>query len=63
MPSQNSSWIMGLRRKTKPDSSEFIANSISSGTKSRIDRDYNDIKYASNTKANHIMVSSMIFIN
>ena len=39
------------------DSSEFTCYDRSSGTRSRIDWVYTDIKIASNTKINHIMVS------
>ena len=43
-------------RRENPDSSEFTHYDTSSGTRSRIDRVYADIKFASNTKINHIMV-------
>ena len=46
-----------LWRRENPDSSEFTRYDRSSGTRSRIDRIYTDIKTASNTKINHIMVS------
>ena len=39
-----------------PDSSEFICYDNSSGTRSMIDRFYNDRKIASNTKINNIIV-------
>ena len=44
-------------RRENPDSSEFTSYDRSSGTRSRIDRVYNDIKPASNTNINHVMVS------
>ena len=40
-----------------PDSSEFTRYDRFLGTKSRINRVYPDIKIASNTKINRIMVS------
>ena len=46
-----------LWRRENPESSEFTRYDRSSGTRSRIDRVYTDIKMASNTKINHIMVS------
>ena len=46
-----------LWRRENPDSSEFTHYNRSSGTRSRIDRVYTDIKIASNTKINHIIVS------
>ena len=46
-----------LWRRENPDSPEFTRCDRSSGTRSRIDRVYTDIKIASNTKINHIMVS------
>ena len=46
-----------LWRRENPDSSEFTRYNRSFGTRSRIDRVYTDIKIASNTKTNHIMVS------
>ena len=46
-----------LWRRENPDSSEFTCYDRSSGTTSRIDRVYNDIKIASNTNTNHIMVA------
>ena len=46
-----------LWRRENPDSSEFTRYNRSSGTRSTIDRVYTDIKMASNTKINHIMVS------
>ena len=42
-----------LWKRKNPDSSEFTCY----GTRSRIDRVYTDIKIASNTKINHIMIS------
>ena len=55
-------------RRENPDSCEFILYNRSSGTRSTIDRAYFDIKMASNTKINHIIVSftdryNAIFIN
>ena len=49
--------LENLWRREKPDSSEFTRYNRSSGTKSTIDRVYTDIKMASNTKSNNIMVS------
>ena len=46
-----------LWRRENPDSSEFTCYDRSSDTTSRRDRVYTDIKIASNTKINHIMVS------
>ena len=46
-----------LWRRENLDSSEFTCYNRSSGTRSIIDRVYTDIKMASNTKINHIMVS------
>ena len=46
-----------LWRRENPDSSEFTRYDRSSGIRSRINRDYTDIKIASNTKINYIMVS------
>ena len=45
-----------LWRRENPDSSVFIHYDSSSGTRSRIDRIDTDIKIASNTKINHIMI-------
>ena len=45
-----------LWRRENPDSSEFTCDDRSSGTRSRIHNVYTDIKIASNTKINHIMV-------
>ena len=47
-----------LWRMENPDSSEFTRYNRSSGTRSTIDSVYTDIKMASNTKINHIMVPS-----
>ena len=44
-------------RRENADSSDFTHYNRSSGTRSTIDRVYNDIKMVSNTKINHIMVS------
>ena len=46
-----------LWRRENPDSSVFTHYSRSSGTRSTIGRVYTDIKMASNTKINHIMLS------
>ena len=46
-----------LWRKENPDSSEFTRHNRSSGTRSRIDMVYTDIKIGSNTKINHKMIS------
>ena len=46
-----------LWRRQNPDSSEFTCYDRSSGTRSRIFRVDTDIKIASNTKINQIMVS------
>ena len=46
-----------LWRRENPDSSEFIYCDRFSCARSRINRVYTDIKIASNTKINHIMVS------
>ena len=42
--------LEGLWRRVDPDTSEFICYNRSSGTRSRIDRVYTDIKIANNTK-------------
>ena len=60
--------LVGLWRRENLDSSEFTGYDRSSGTRSRIDRTYTDIKIVSNTKIYHIMVSftdhyNGIFIN
>ena len=47
----------GLENLWRRENLEFIRYDRSSGTKSRIDRVYSDIKIASNIKINHIMVS------
>ena len=49
--------LQDLWGRENPNSSEFTHYNRSSGTRSRIDRVYTDIKMASNTKINHIMVS------
>ena len=49
--------LRDLWRRENPDSSEFTSYDKSSGTTSRIDRVYADIKIASNTKIHHIMVT------
>ena len=46
-----------LSRTENPDSSEFTCYNRPSGTRSTIDRVYTEIKMASNTKINYIMVS------
>ena len=46
-----------LWRRENPYSSGFTQYDRSSGTRSRMDRVCTDIKMASNTKINHIMVS------
>ena len=46
-----------LWRRENPDFSEFTRYDRSSGTRYRVDRIYTDIKAASNTKINHIVVS------
>ena len=46
-----------LWRRENPDFSEFTSYNRSSGTRATIDRIYTDIKMASNTNINHIMVS------
>ena len=48
--------INDLWRRQNPDSSEFTHFDRSSGTNSWIGRCYTDIKIASNTKNNHIMI-------
>ena len=57
MPCQNPLWIMGSGEGENLDSSEFTYYNRFSGTRSRIERVYTDIKIANNTKINHIMVS------
>ena len=44
-------------RRENPDSPQFTLHDRSSGTRSRIGRVYTDMKMASNTKVNHIVVS------
>ena len=46
-----------LWRRENPGSTDFTHYDRSSGTRSRIDRAYTDIKVTSNTKINHISVS------
>ena len=55
--------LKDLWRRENPDSSKFTPYDRSSGTRSRIDRVYTDIKMASNTKINHIMVSFTDYYN
>ena len=50
-------WNRGSMERENPDFSEFALYDRSSGTRSRIDRFYIDIKIASNNKINDIMVS------
>ena len=49
--------LKDLWRRENPDFSEFTRFDRSSGTRSRKDRVYTDIKIASNTKINHIILS------
>ena len=49
--------LVDLWRREDQDSTGLNRYHRSSGTRSRIDRVYTDIKTASNTKINHIMVS------
>ena len=49
--------LENLWKKENQDSSEFIRYNRSSGKISTIDTVYTDLKMASNTKINHIMVS------
>ena len=49
--------LVELWRRENPESSEFNRYDRSSGTRSRIDRVYTDIKITSNTKIDHVMVS------
>ena len=51
-----------LWRRDNPDSSEFTGYDRSSGTRSRIDRVYADIKVSSNTNINHIWYPLLIII-
>ena len=46
-----------LRRRENPDICKFTRYDRASGTRSRIDRVYTDIKIANNTKINHKMIS------
>ena len=46
-----------LWRRENPDTSEFTRYDRASGTRSRIDRVYTEIKIANNTKSNHKMIS------
>ena len=50
-------WFDSLSERENPESYEFTHYDRSFGKRSRIDRVYNDIKIANNTKINHIMVS------
>ena len=50
-------WLEDLGRRDNPDSSEFTYYNRSSGTRSRRDRFYTDIKNAINTNINRIVVS------
>ena len=58
MPSQTSLWIMGSRiyGEGRTQIPEFTHYDRFSGTRSRIDRVYTDIKIVGNTKINQIMV-------
>ena len=49
--------LKNLWGRQNPDSSEFTRYDRSSGTRSRMDRVYTDIKIANNIKINYIMVS------
>ena len=49
--------LKDLWRRDNPDFPEFTCYNRSSGTSSRIDRVYTDVKIASNTSINRIMVS------
>ena len=49
--------MLGINIRESPDSSEFTHYDRSSGTRSGINRVYADIKFANNTKINHIMAS------
>ena len=49
--------MQGSMEKGQPDSSEFTGYNRSSGTRSRSDRVYADIKISSNTNIIYIMVS------
>ena len=64
---QNSSWIIGTRIYRKWRTHIFLSSSTALdflfSTRSRIDRVYTHIKIASNTKINHIMVSSTDLYN
>ena len=48
--------LVDLSRRENPDYSEFTCYDRSSGTRSRIDRVYTDMKIASNTKIDHTLV-------
>ena len=50
-------WFEDLWRRKNPDSSEFTHHDRSSGTGSRLDRVYTDIKIVNKTKINYILVS------
>ena len=49
--------LVDLWRRENPNSPEFTHYNRYSGTRSKIDRVYNYVKIASNTKMNHIMIS------
>ena len=55
--------LEGLQERENPDLYEFTHYHESSSTRSRIGRVYTDIKSASNTKINHIMVSFTVHYN
>ena len=48
--------LVDLWRRENPDTSEFTRYDRSSGTRSRIDRAYTDIKIANNTRIDHKMI-------
>ena len=56
-PVQTHHGVQDMWRREKPDTSEFTHYDRSSGTRSRIDRVYTDIKIANNNKINHKMIS------
>ena len=55
--------LEGLQERENPDLYEFTHYHGSSSTRSRIGRVYTDIKSASNTNINHIMVSFTVHYN
>ena len=46
-----------LWRRENPDTSEFNGYNRSSGTRSRVDRAYTDLKIANNTRIDHKIIS------